>query len=268
MTTTGRRRPVDVVVLTWNDGPLLERAVTSVLEQQGCDLHLVVVDNGSTPAAVVPDDPRVTLVRSAVNLGVAGGRNRGVAEGDAPLVLLLDSDATLGTGALAGLVDALESRPDAALVAPVFADQRPEESAGAAPTFARKLARLLGRTGEYAPAAAGGGGAEVDVDVAIGACQLFRRDAYAAVGGIDETYFYGPEDVDFCMRLRLAGWAVVQVAGPIVVHPPRRSHRQILSRRGLRHAWAVVRFLVRHRGYARRVERAPRRASLAPTPSP
>ena len=42
----------------------------------------------------------------------------------------------------------------------------------------------------------------------IGACQLFRRQTFYFVGGLDEWYFYGPEDVDFCLRIREAGLRV------------------------------------------------------------
>ena len=44
---------VDVVILTWNDGPLLDAAVDSALVSQGVDVRVFVVDNGSDPPATV-----------------------------------------------------------------------------------------------------------------------------------------------------------------------------------------------------------------------
>jgi GT2 family glycosyltransferase len=85
------------------------------------------------------------------------------------------------------------------------------------------------------------------VEFGIGACQVFHRFRWEAVGGIDETFFYGPEDVDFCLRLIDAGGEVRQVAGAPVVHPPRRRHRKPINAAGLRHASAIARYLVRHR---------------------
>jgi GT2 family glycosyltransferase len=85
------------------------------------------------------------------------------------------------------------------------------------------------------------------VDFAIGACQLFRRSAWEEVGGIDESYFYGPEDVDFCLRLRRRNFRIVQVADALCDHPPRRRNRRLLTIRGLRHAGAVTRYLIRRR---------------------
>jgi GT2 family glycosyltransferase len=238
---------VDVVILTWNDGPLLATAVGSALASEGVDVRVHVVDNGSVPPAEIEPDPRVGLLRNDENLGVAGGRNQGVALGSAPYVLLLDSDARLHPGSLAALLEPLLADEAIALSVPVFAGQAPEASAGVAPTLARKLARITGRTDAYAPVDVPAGAPWWDVDFGIGACQLFRRAAYDAVDGIDESFFYGPEDVDFCLRLLARGWRVVQVGGATVDHPPRRSHRRLLTRRGIAHAWAVARYLWRYR---------------------
>ncbi len=245
-TSADRATPpvIDVVVLTWNDGTLLDRAVTSALTSEGVQVEVVVVDNGSDPPATPPADPRVTLIRNTRNRGVAPARNQGVGRGRAPLVCLLDSDARLRRDTLGRLAAAMA--PDVALAAPVFEGQDPEHSAGAAPGFARKLARGLGLTDRYRVAGDRDGGVW-DVDFAIGACQLIRREAFEAVGGLDDTIFYGPEDVDLCLRLRRAGWRVVQVADAVCHHPPRRRNRRLLSRRGLAHAREVLRHLRRQR---------------------
>lgn len=236
---------VDVVVITWDDDPaMVRRAVASALDQAGVPVHVQLVDNGSAVPVEVPADPRVRLLRSERNLGVAAGRNLGARAGRAPVVCFLDSDAVLRPGSLARLV-AATARPGVGLAAPVFAGQPAEASAGRAPGLRVKASRALGRRSTYEPVPHEGDVWEVDF--AIGACQVVRRAAFEQVGGLDEGYFYGPEDVDFCLRLAGAGWSCVQVAGAPVDHPPRRRYRRPLDRQGLRHAWAVLRHLRRHR---------------------
>jgi GT2 family glycosyltransferase len=242
---------VDVVILTWNDGPLLDVALRSALESRDVQVNAIVVDNASDPPAVVPDDQRVTLVVNDANRGVAPARNQGVRAGSAPIVCFLDSDARLHPDALARLVAAVEADARIGLSAPVFTGQEPAASAGNAPTLARKLARLTNRTSAYA-SIVDLSQPVWDVDFAIGACQVFRRAAFDAVGGNDESFFYGPEDADFCMRLKNAGWRVVQVRDAAVDHPPRRRFRGLFTRRGMSHAWAVSRFLWRHRSFQSR----------------
>ncbi len=241
---------VDVVILTWNDGACLSAAVESTLRSEGVDVCVWVVDNGSYPPASVRRDPRVTLMRSPTNLGVAPGRVAGVALGRAQYVCLLDSDARLETMCLARLVSTVASTERCGMAVPVFSDQVPEASAGRAPTLGRKLGRGLGFTAVYARTPRSATDAAWDVDFGIGACQLFRRDVYTQVGGLDDSIFYGPEDVDFCLRLRSTGWRVVQVAGASCHHPARRRHRALLTAGGIRHAQAIGRHLWRHRRFA------------------
>jgi len=242
---------VDVVILTWNDGPLLEAAVESALLSTGVEVRVIVVDNGSEPPAAVVPDPRVTLVRNTGNRGVAAGRNQGAALGGAPFLCFLDSDARLLPSTLVQLLEPVADEPHVALAAPVYVGQPAVASAGRAPSLGDKALRVLDIRDTYRPVAAVG--RWWDVDFAIGACQLVRRAAFHAAGGFDETYFYGPEDVDLCLRLRESGLRIVQVAAAGCHHPARRRCRGLFTRRGILHARAVVRHLWRHRDFQRRV---------------
>ncbi len=266
---TTARPTVDVVILTWNDGPLLDHAIASALGSVGVDVHVTVVDNGSVPAVEIAGE-RLSLLSNSTNRGVAAARNQGTTAGDAPFVCLLDSDARLEPECLRTLVDAITSGADIALAAPVFVGQSPSQSGGAAPTLSRKVGRVLGVTSSYEDPRPDDQVASWDVDFVIGACQVFRRDAFNLVHGIDERYHYGPEDVDFCLRLRRAGLRVLQVEGARCHHPPRRRNRAIMTARGARHAVAVARHLWRHRGYQPGDGRVvlPRHGVDGPTPAP
>ncbi len=242
-TTSGRLPAVDIVVLTWNDGAHAERALAAATQSRGVELRLWVVDNGSDP----PFSTRVPvagLLRQERNRGVARGRNDGAAMGEASYLGFLDSDAVVASDTFRLLVHAL-SHDGVAMAVPRFEDQAPEATAGARPGIGRKLARSLGLTARYGKS---GEGTDVrTVEFAIGACQLMRRSVFEEVGGLDDTYFYGPEDIDFCDRLRAAGWKIVQVDAARVHHSARRTHRKPFTRRGLRHAVALVRFYSRRR---------------------
>lgn len=61
---------------------------------------------------------------------------------------------------------------------------------------------------------------------------VFHREVYAKIGGFDERYFLYYEDVDICLRLRLAGYQVRQSRGVAAIHEARRS-----SRRNLRYMY-------------------------------
>ena len=245
---------VDVVVLTWNDGELLETAVRSALASAAVDVRVIVVDNGSDLPPQLPADARITLVANPANVGVAAGRNQGASIGEAPYVCFLDSDARLHADTLSQLLAPLLADDGVALAVPVFTGQAAEASAGKAPSVTDKVLRVLNVREGYRPVAVAG--PWWDVDFGIGACQLVRRSDFLAAGGFDASYFYGPEDVDLCLRLREAGRRVVQVAGAGCDHPARRRFRGLLTQRGLQHAWAVTRHLWRHRRFHQRTATA------------
>jgi GT2 family glycosyltransferase len=68
-----------------------------------------------------------------------------------------------------------------------------------------------------------------EVDYVIGACQVIRRAALSQVGFLDEHIFYGPEDVDLCLRLQKADWRIVYNPEAVVIHQERRVTRVFFS---------------------------------------
>jgi glycosyltransferase involved in cell wall biosynthesis len=115
----------------------LPEAVESVLGQDGCDLDLVIVDDGSTDGsgdvARRYASARVTVVTSGGPGGIAAARNGGLLHARAPAVVFLDADDRLVGGALARLALTLERDPRLAVaygeVVPIDAHGRPLGSA-------------------------------------------------------------------------------------------------------------------------------------------
>lgn len=235
-----------VGILTWNDGEDARRAAKSVKETHPA-AEVVILDNGSEPPfdgqGVAPD---IRILRNDRNLGVAAGRNRLLAETNATIFCLLDSDARVMAGCLESLRGAVLSDSGVGLAAPTYEGLHPAESAGKVPSPLRKLARALRLTSRYASAHAASEGVR-DVEFAIGACQVVRRQALEEIGGYDESIFFGPEDLEVCVRLREAGWRVVQVDAATCYHKPRRAHRNLLTERGRRHAYSVLRYYLKRR---------------------
>lgn len=68
----------------------------------------------------------------------------------------------------------------------------------------------------------------LSVDWLAGMFVLFRRDAFAEVGGFDERFFMYLEDADICWRLRVKGWEVRLCPEATVIHDAQRaSHRSL-----------------------------------------
>ena len=112
---------MDVVIPVRDGGRLLRRAVDSVLAQQGVDVRVVVVDDGSRDGAPqrLRQDPRLTVVPSR-GRGIADALNTGFATGSAPFVARQDADDVSLPGRLARQVAHLEAHPGIGLVGTGF----------------------------------------------------------------------------------------------------------------------------------------------------
>jgi N-acetylglucosaminyl-diphospho-decaprenol L-rhamnosyltransferase len=232
------RGRIAILIVSWNARDLLLRCLASLASLPH---HVIVVDNDSEDGsadAVAQRFPEVTLVRSATNLGFAGGVNRarreagrgpggGFGEGQGQQVdhLLLLNPDTVATGeAIDTLSAVLAGDPGVGAVGGrlVYADGSPQRGFNVRrfPTlgsFAMDLLlvdqvwpdnpwtrRYLARDLDDGP-----GAAPTDVDQPAAACLMVRADAFDAIGGMDERFHPAWfEDVDFCRRLVAAGYRI------------------------------------------------------------
>jgi GT2 family glycosyltransferase len=203
------------VVVSWNG---CEDTLAALESLRGIDT--VVVDNGSVDGsadAIAESFPDVELIRAGVNLGFAGGNNAGIRRAldrGADWVLLVNNDAIVEPGIVEALAAAAESRPDAGVLAckVLFADSDRLWYAGA--SFNSYLGRSrhedFGRPDEP--------GTLRDTIRATGAGMAVSRAAIDAAGLLDEELFLYAEDLEWCLRIRAAGFAVVLVPDARVRH--------------------------------------------------
>ena len=222
---------IDVVIPTWNGRDLLERCLES-LAGQTVEHSVIVVDNGSTDgtASLVRDRfPTVELIELDRNYGFAGGVNRGVERGTAPVVVLVNNDVECDPPFLERLAE------------PVLADERVGMVTGLLIRPGRSVIDSYGIECDATLAAyarfAGASYPDTRLhDIGLlgpsGGAAAYRRDAYSAAGGLDEGTFAYMEDVDLALRLRDRGWTAVGASGATGVHLGsatfgRRSRAQV-----------------------------------------
>jgi glycosyltransferase involved in cell wall biosynthesis len=111
------RRRLSIVIPTWNRARLVCEAVESALVQEGADLEVIVVDDGSTDGTAETIERRfgesVKLLRMPTRSGVGAARNHGVAWATGDLLSFLDSDDLWLPGKLRAELDVLERFPEA-----------------------------------------------------------------------------------------------------------------------------------------------------------
>ncbi len=196
---------VSVVVPTYNRAHLLGPSLASLLGQEGVDLEVILVDDGSTDGTVAMldghPDPRLRVVRGA-HAGIAAARNAGIAVAAAPFVAFHDSDDLALPGRLAVPLAYLRAHPEIDLVIQNGRMLPPEDDPGAgeAPWIAPRVARTLdGREV---------GLAEVfrwNLGQLQGMC--FTRRSLEVAGSLDPTLTI-LDDLDLVLRVTLRCRAV------------------------------------------------------------
>lgn len=222
---------VAAVVVSYDSASTIERCLAALLAQPGL-AALCVVDNGSRDdtrarvRAIAAADPRVQLVELPGNPGFAAGCNAGAAAVEAGWLLFVNPDLELPDNALPRLLAHAAGMPRPGVLG---ADLRDAE--GRRDPAARRhdlsLARVVGAGGarEGLALAVDDAHAVQPVEACSGALMLVPRNAFAAVGGLDAGYRLHVEDLDFCRRLRQAGFTVAVANDVPVLH-----HRGVSGR--------------------------------------
>ena len=223
----GALTDLSVIVVNWNTCRLLEACLQSVeAARKDLAVDVLVVDNGSTDGSVElvrERFPADELIANAGNRGYAGANNQAVERARGRYLFLLNSDAEVETAALRTLVSYADDNPEAGLIGPKLLnpDGTLQPSGGRFPTPASTIASLLGLnrlTGRPRYGTGRDYSVPAEVDEVSGAAMLIRREVIDQIGGLDEGFAWGYEDVDYCLRARRAGWRVHYVPDARVMH--------------------------------------------------
>lgn len=217
---------VVAVVLTWNDIEMTSRCLSSVLDNDYSNLHVIVVDNGSVPQRgpeLHRRFPEVEVVQLEENLGFSGGANRGIQwalERNPDYIHLIGNDATLAQDSISKLVEACEHRSDVGAASPVLLDPY---SPGEEPVIQFYTATLNRDTARHIHHSVGkpyrkGEWSTVESEFIPCVALFFRAEALRNVGLLDESFGTCWEDFDLCIRFKDAGWKYLTVGDATATH--------------------------------------------------
>lgn len=207
--TVARRAVIDVDVVIPSRGG--RDRVLACLDSlpagaDGAVLSVTVVDNGSedgTVEAVAARKDGTRVITMGLDTGLATAANAGMARGRGRYVLVLDPHTVLAPGALRTLVEFADRHPSAGVVAP----------------------RVRSVSGRPHPAAEPGHRRGYQVSGVSHTAMLVPRVVHAVTAGFDEDFYCAWADVDWCRRIRAAGYSVWCLPTAVVVHDDRASRR-------------------------------------------
>lgn len=223
---------VSICIVNWNRRDMLRALLDSIGEHAGLPCEIIIVDNASTDgsqAMITADFPQVQLIENAQQAGFARANNQAAAIARGPLLLFLNNDTLLRPGALPRLA-ALFQQPHVVAAGPALVDAdgalQPYSTVAPGPGFFFHQIQALRWTGLFRgghrrcrlPAAtAQKTDADHPVEWLYGAAVMVRASAFRTVGGWDERFTFGGEDIDLGLRLRQHG-ALIYDADAAIVH--------------------------------------------------
>lgn len=249
---------LSIIVLTCNQCHFTLRLLESMagyLLSRAEDVELILVDNGSTDGTADKVGEWVRLncitnlrtIISPENLGVARGRNLGLSAATGSALMLLDNDTIACAETFNSLLEYVESNLQCGVAAPALYSPSGELQASAKPYpgILLKLSHIV-RPGKELPRE------HEELEklhpfYVIGACQILRRDVLTRVGLLDQKIFYGPEDADFCIRVRNAGYTIDYLRHLSLTHDwQRATRRSPFGKLGRLHIKALLHFWLRY----------------------
>jgi len=230
---------VSVIVVSFNTRDLLRECLTALYKElTGILSEVLVIDNASrdnSAVMVAAEFPQARLFTSDVNLGFGPANNVALNEARGSYIVLLNSDAFFGEGALRIAIAQMEKHPKAGLGGAMLVgrDGEWQPSARMFPSILNDLLMFTGLSAKYPKSRFFGRGdrtwddpqREAQVDWVPGAFSIIRREVLQRVGFFDPRFFLYYEEVDLCLRIHQAGYELWYWPQIRVVHIGGESSR-------------------------------------------
>jgi GT2 family glycosyltransferase len=253
---------ISAVIISFNGVKFLPDCLRTLVEDlSGLSHEIIVVDNGSIDGSVEfirKAFKTVRIIENGSNLGFARAVNIGLRAAQGEHVYLLNQDLRFRKGAAASLLARLKRDGAIGMIGPKyvgFNGQR-QLSARAFPSYkhvlydALLLSRLFPRSKEFGSWRMGWFDHETElfVDQPMGSVMLLPRTVVEKVGDLDESFPIFFNDVDYCRRIKAAGYRLLYFPEAVVEHFVGGSTRTMPVKMKLASHRSMYRYL---REYAR-----------------
>ncbi|KAA8999495.1 glycosyltransferase family 2 protein [Paenibacillus spiritus] len=232
---------VSILILNYNTCRLTLDCLRSVYDSATAYRYeVIVVDNHSSDGSVEAirrEFPQAVLIANEENVGFARGNNQAMKMAAGRYVLLLNSDTVVMPETLDTMIRFMDERPDIGasgckIILPDGsldkACKRGFPTPSASFYYAFGISKLFPDNPRYNGYQLGYLDPDQDyaVDALVGAFMMVRRETIAEVGGLDEEFFMYGEDLDWCYRIKEAGWGIWYYPRTSIIHLKGGSARR------------------------------------------
>lgn len=254
----GENQPlVSIIICTHNGLDNLRRLLASLCDRSFyTHYELVVVDNASTDGTLAFLEEQkahfeITVIRNEDNESFSHANNQGAQAAKGEYLLFLNNDIEVTDGWLDELLMCALEHPDASAVgAKLLYPEIPEDSINAGRSFYTQHTGIAFRASEFngqtfvrpynrclqEAFTDGEDGQARRIAAVTAACLLMKKNVFDAIGGFEECYIYGYEDVDLCLKAYRGGYHNYYCPSALLFHyefgtQSTSRHDEVIKRR-------------------------------------
>jgi GT2 family glycosyltransferase len=186
------------------------------------NLEIIVVDNGSKEdheIAFKNTELHVIYIRSEINLGFAGGNNLGIKSAKGEYIFLVNNDTEFTYGLLETLTDTMDANLNIGIISPkinYFDNKQIVQYAGFTPMNYYTCRNEC--IGQFETDHGQFNNKVVETGYVHGAAMMIRRQALKAAGNMAENYFLYYEEMDWCEKIKQAGFQIWINTNALIYH--------------------------------------------------
>jgi len=212
-----------IVTVNYKTADLVNDCVQSIKDHTPASLPvtIAVVDNGSNDGSlekIAAAHPDITLIDGKDNLGFSKGNNIVLRDVKTKYAMLFNNDALMLPGTLERMIEFMEQNPDCGMCGArvLNPDMTDQDYPCYFPSVPEMFRRMF--SGPQFPAKDVPRNKPIPMARIHGACLMTRREVLETVGVMDEQFYMYEEDMDWCLRVRNAGWKLWLLPDVSIIH--------------------------------------------------
>jgi hypothetical protein len=223
---------ISFIVVAYNSERNIRACLNHLLLVNGLRHEIIVMDNNSadnTRRIIKDEFPAIRLIESEENRGFSHGVNEAAKRARGDLIFLVNPDTEMVTHELNGFLGMFPTN-NVGVMGPKVINPRDYSRQFSARSFPTLKAAVFNRDSILTKLIPNNRFSKgylnplIDedrlqtVDWVSGCAMIIRKDVFDLVGGFDEKFFVFYEDVDFCYRVKRAGYQVIYNPEIVVSH--------------------------------------------------
>lgn len=222
---------LSIIIVNFNTREFLENCIKSIDRFSGnLDFEIIVIDNASAEELRIKNwKLKIKLIKNKKNIGFAAANNQGIKQAKGDYILLLNPDTLVQDKVLSLMINFMEQNPRVGISTcrvNLVNGELDDACHRGFPAPWNAFCQFSGLSAIFSSSKSLNGyhlgfrdlDKTHEIDACAGAFMLVRRSTGREVKWLDEDYFWYGEDIDFCFRVKEAGWKIMFIPDVSITH--------------------------------------------------